>query len=210
MAAISELVRDGLSRAPTRWRKRRLRTRAGSDYLALELADPSGRIEGRVWHDVDLLDSRFAEGDAVGCWPRRALSQPAPARRACDRGGRGCRPGRPMPSLRRDADELEGFLDFLAGEIAHAGLGPSSRRSSAMRRFGVASARRRRPRRGITSTRAVCSSTQSGSPRSAGSSHNSTLVCARPPARGRAAARRRSNARAVPGPGFQVTEEGRC
>ena len=30
-----------------------------------ELVDPSGRIEGRVWHDVDLLDSRFAEGDAV-------------------------------------------------------------------------------------------------------------------------------------------------
>jgi 3'-5' exoribonuclease len=26
------------------------------------------------------------------------------------------------PALRRDADELEGFLEFLAGEIAHAGL----------------------------------------------------------------------------------------
>src|SRR5439155_20913893 len=26
------------------------------------------------------------------------------------------------PALRRDADELEGFLDFLAGELAHAGL----------------------------------------------------------------------------------------
>src|SRR5256712_7335522 len=46
-------------------RKRRLRTRAGADYLALELVDPSGRIEGRVWHDVELLDGRFAEGDAV-------------------------------------------------------------------------------------------------------------------------------------------------
>src|ERR671937_1561939 len=46
-------------------RKRRLRTRSGSPYLALELVDPSGRIEGRVWNDVDLLDGRFGEGDAV-------------------------------------------------------------------------------------------------------------------------------------------------
>src|SRR5205823_1658912 len=46
-------------------RKRRLRTKSGSPYLALELVDPSGRIEGRVWNDVDLLDGRFGEGDAV-------------------------------------------------------------------------------------------------------------------------------------------------
>ena len=46
-------------------RKQRLRTRGGSPYLALELVDPSGRIEARVWNDVDLLDRRFDEGDAV-------------------------------------------------------------------------------------------------------------------------------------------------
>ena len=46
-------------------RKERRRTRAGSSYLALELVDPSGRIEARVWSDVELLDSRFGEGDAV-------------------------------------------------------------------------------------------------------------------------------------------------
>src|SRR5213079_300666 len=46
-------------------RKQRLRTRNGSSYLALELVDASGRIEARVWNDVDLLDGRFAEGDAV-------------------------------------------------------------------------------------------------------------------------------------------------
>ena len=45
--------------------KRRLRTRAGSPYLALELVDKSGRIEARVWNDVELLDTRFKEGDAV-------------------------------------------------------------------------------------------------------------------------------------------------
>ena len=46
-------------------RKRRLTTRAGAPYLALELVDPSGRLEARVWNDVDLLDARFGEGDAV-------------------------------------------------------------------------------------------------------------------------------------------------
>ena len=45
--------------------KRRLRTRNGAPYLALELVDPSGRIEARVWNDVELLDNRFEEGDAV-------------------------------------------------------------------------------------------------------------------------------------------------
>src|SRR3989304_3916240 len=46
-------------------KKERRRTRAGASYLALELADASGRVEARVWNDVDLLDGRFEEGDAV-------------------------------------------------------------------------------------------------------------------------------------------------
>jgi 3'-5' exoribonuclease len=45
--------------------KRKLRTKSGSTYLALELVDPTGRIEARVWNDVELLDGRFGEGDAV-------------------------------------------------------------------------------------------------------------------------------------------------
>jgi 3'-5' exoribonuclease len=104
-------------------RKRRLRTRGGAPYLALELVDPSGRIDARVWHDVELLDSRFAEGDAVRVLGRvekfrdrlqvdvrtlEAAPQADPADLA--------------PALRRDAEELDGFLDFLAGEIAHPGL----------------------------------------------------------------------------------------
>ena len=46
-------------------RKQQLRTRSGNPYLALELVDPSGRIEARVWSDVELLEGRFDEGDAV-------------------------------------------------------------------------------------------------------------------------------------------------
>lgn len=104
-------------------RKQRLRTRSGSPYLALQLVDPSGRIDARVWSDVDLLDRRFGEGDAVRLLGRverfrdrlqievRAL-EPAPD----------ADPAELVPSVRRDADELDGFLDFLAGEIAHPGL----------------------------------------------------------------------------------------
>ena len=33
-------------------KKERRRTRGGSPYLALELVDPSGRIDARVWSDV--------------------------------------------------------------------------------------------------------------------------------------------------------------
>jgi 3'-5' exoribonuclease len=104
-------------------RKRRLRTRGGSPYLALELVDPTGRVEARVWDDVELLDQRFGEGDAVRVLGRverfgsrlqvnvRSLEAAADAD-----------PAGLAPALRRDADELDGFLEFLAGEIAHPGL----------------------------------------------------------------------------------------
>jgi 3'-5' exoribonuclease len=104
-------------------RKERRRTRGGSSYLALELVDPSGRIDARVWQDVELLDGRFAEGDAV-----RVLGR---VERFRDRlqlevrsleAAPGTDPGELAPAGRRDPDELDGFLDFLAGELAHLGL----------------------------------------------------------------------------------------
>ncbi len=104
-------------------RKRRLRTKSGSPYLALELVDPSGRIEGRVWNDVDLLDGRFGEGDAV-----RVLGRVERYRDRLQLDVRSIEPEPEAdpagfaPALRRDADELDGFLDFIAGEISHAGL----------------------------------------------------------------------------------------
>jgi 3'-5' exoribonuclease len=103
--------------------KRRLRTRAGAPYLALELVDASGRIEARVWEDVELLDARFSEGDAVRVLGRverfrdRLQLEVRSLEAAPD-----ADPAALAPALRRDADELDGFLEFLAGEIAHAGL----------------------------------------------------------------------------------------
>jgi 3'-5' exoribonuclease len=104
-------------------RKERRRTRAGAPYLALELADASGRIEARVWSDVELLDQRFAEGDAVHVLGRverfggRLQVQVRAVEAAAD-----ADPAELTPSLRRDADELDGFLEFLAAELAHPGL----------------------------------------------------------------------------------------
>jgi 3'-5' exoribonuclease len=104
-------------------RKQRLRTRNGSPYLALELADQSGRIEARVWNDVELLDGRFTEGDAVHVLGRverfrdRLQLEVRSLEAAPD-----ADPTTLAPALRRDADELDGFLEFLAGEIAHPGL----------------------------------------------------------------------------------------
>jgi 3'-5' exoribonuclease len=103
-------------------RKRRLTTKAGAPYLALELVDPSGRIEARVWQDVELLDRRFDEGDAVRVLGRveRYGNRLQLQVRSLDAAE--VDPGTLAPAMRRDADELDGFLEFLAGEIAHPGL----------------------------------------------------------------------------------------
>src|SRR5213082_2732308 len=98
-------------------KKQRLRTRNGAAYLALELVDPSGRISARVWNDVELLDARFAEGDAV-----RVLGRVEKFRDKLQLEVRSLEsapetdPAELAPALRRDADELDGFLEFLAGE----------------------------------------------------------------------------------------------
>ena len=124
MSTIAELAEDRVVEGVYAVaRKRRLRTRTGSDYLALELVDPSGRIEGRVWHDVDLLDSRFGEGDAVRVLGRveRFRDRLQLDVRAIE-SAEGADPAELAPAMRRDADELEGFLDFILAEITHAGL----------------------------------------------------------------------------------------
>ena len=123
MSAIASLAEDrvieGIYAVA---RKERRRTRAGAPYLALELVDPSGRIEARVWSDVELLDSRFGEGDAV-----RVLGRVERFRDRLQVDVRSVEaaeadPAELAPALRRDAAELDGFFEFLAAEIAHPGL----------------------------------------------------------------------------------------
>ncbi len=99
-------------------KKQRLRTRNGAAYLALELVDPSGRIAARVWNDVELLDGRFGEGDAV-----RVLGRVERFRDSLQLDVRTIEPAAEVdpaemaPAMRRDADELQGFLEFLSGEV---------------------------------------------------------------------------------------------
>lgn len=124
MSAIAELVEERVVEGVYAVaRKRRLHTRGGAAYLALELVDPSGRIDARVWHDVELLDARFKEGDAV-----RVLGRVEKFRDRLQVDVRTLEaapeadPATFAPALRRDAEELDGFLEFLAGEITHPGL----------------------------------------------------------------------------------------
>ena len=102
--------------------KRKLRTKSGTAYLALELVDATGHIEARVWNDVELLDGRFAEGDAIRVLARvekfrDRLQLDVRSLEAAD-----VDPQTLTPAIRRDRDELSGFLDFLVGEVTHGGL----------------------------------------------------------------------------------------
>ena len=123
MSAIAELAEDQVVEAVYAVaRKQRLRTRAGAAYLALELVDPSGRIDARVWKDVELLDARFNEGDAVRVLGRverfrDRLQVDVRSLEAVDEDPAGL-----VPAMRRDADELDGFVEFLAAEVTHTGL----------------------------------------------------------------------------------------
>lgn len=123
MSTISELAADRtVEGVYAVARKQRRTTRKGAPYLVVELVDPTGRIEGRIWNDVELLDGRFAEGDAVRVLGRvesfdNRLQLEIRSVEATDTDPAGL-----APRMRRDADELDGFLEFMAGELAHAGL----------------------------------------------------------------------------------------
>jgi 3'-5' exoribonuclease len=120
-------------------RKERLRTKGGAPYLALELIDSTGRMQARIWNDVELLDQRFAEGDAV-----RVLGRVERFRNSLQLDVRTLEPAAEVdpatmaPALRRDADELEGFLEFLVAEIHNEPLRVLVTRAlgeSALRRY---------------------------------------------------------------------------
>ncbi|HUZ81230.1 MAG TPA: HD domain-containing protein [Gaiellaceae bacterium] len=120
---IAELTEDRVVEAVYAVRlKRKLRTKSGASYLALELVDPTGTIEARVWKDVELLDGRFGEGDAVRVLGRvekfrDRLQLDVRSLEAAD-----VDPASLTPSMRRDEDELAGFLEFLVADVTHPGL----------------------------------------------------------------------------------------
>jgi 3'-5' exoribonuclease len=101
-------------------RKDRLTTRTGSPYLALELRDRSGTIQARAFRDADVLAGRFERGDLVHASGRverfrdeLVLEVLDIARADPD----AVDPGSFLPTAYRDLDELDGFLEHLAGEV---------------------------------------------------------------------------------------------
>jgi len=106
-------------------RKDRLTTRTGSSYLALELRDRTGTVPARAFQNADELAGRFERGDIVRVRARVErfrdqltlevvdIARVAPED-AVD-------PGRFLPTAYRDLDELDGFLEHLAGEVYDRG-----------------------------------------------------------------------------------------
>jgi 3'-5' exoribonuclease len=103
-------------------RKDRLTTRTGSPYLALELRDRTGTIQARAFRDADALAGRFERGQLVRASGRverfrdELVLEILDIRRA-DPDADGVDPAAFLPSAYRDLDELDGFLEHLAGEV---------------------------------------------------------------------------------------------
>jgi 3'-5' exoribonuclease len=102
-------------------RKDRLMTRNGTPYLSLELRDQTGVIQARAFRDADALAGRFERGDLVRASGRVERFRDelvveilrierAAADEAID-------PAAFLPHAYRDLDELDGFLEHLAGEV---------------------------------------------------------------------------------------------
>jgi 3'-5' exoribonuclease len=106
-------------------RKDRLYTRTGSPYLLLELRDRSGTIQARVFQQADALAGRFERGDLVRVSGRVERFRDQPVLEVLEiarvQPGAGdsesADPARFLPTAYRDLDELEGFLEHLAGEV---------------------------------------------------------------------------------------------
>jgi 3'-5' exoribonuclease len=103
-------------------RKDRLKTRTGSPYLALELRDRTGTLPARAFQNADALAGRFERGDVVRVRGRverfrdELVLELVDIARADD-----VDPGRFLPTAYRDLDELDGFLEHLAGEVYDRG-----------------------------------------------------------------------------------------
>jgi 3'-5' exoribonuclease len=101
-------------------RKDRLMTRGGSPYLALELRDRTGAVAARAFQNADALAGRFERGDVVRVVGKVERFREELVLELSDiaRAAEGeVDPARFLPSAYRDLDELDGFLEHLAGEV---------------------------------------------------------------------------------------------
>src|ERR687890_2686753 len=104
-------------------RKDRLVSRTGAPYLALELRDRTGALPARVFRDADLHAGRFERGDLVrvaGRVERFREELQADLRAIARAAELEADPAAFLPVAHRDLDELDGFLEHLAGEVTDA------------------------------------------------------------------------------------------
>ena len=105
-------------------RKDRLAARTGAPYLSIELRDRSGALPARVFRDADLQGGRFDAGDLVRVSGRvvRFREQTQIELDRIERAsGEDADPTAFLPVAYRDLDELDGFLEHLAREVADPG-----------------------------------------------------------------------------------------
>ena len=101
-------------------RKDRLVTRSGSPYLALELRDRTGAVPARAFQNADALAGRFERGDVVrirGSVERFRDELVVEITQIARADSDGVDPARFLPTAYRDVEELDGFLEHLAGEV---------------------------------------------------------------------------------------------
>jgi 3'-5' exoribonuclease len=106
-------------------RKDRLLSRAGVPYLAVELCDRTGAVQGRAFRDADVLAGRFDRGDLVRVAGRveRFRDELQVELRSIGRAQDAeADPTAFLPVAYRDLDELDGFLEHLAREVHDPGL----------------------------------------------------------------------------------------
>lgn len=106
-------------------RKEKLTARSGAPYLSVELRDATGKIGARAFRDASFLAGRFDRGDIVHIAGRvesfkdeRQINLRSIERTDAS----AVDPRTFLPSAYRDVDELEGFFEHLAREIADPGL----------------------------------------------------------------------------------------
>ncbi|HEY1778448.1 MAG TPA: HD domain-containing protein [Solirubrobacteraceae bacterium] len=115
---------DGVDGVFACTRKDRLAARTGAPYLSIELRDRSGALPARVFRDADLQGGRFEAGDLVRVQGRVVRFRDQ-TQIELDRIERAAQdeidPADFLPVAYRDLDELDGFLEHLAREVADPG-----------------------------------------------------------------------------------------
>jgi 3'-5' exoribonuclease len=99
-------------------RKDRLTARTGTPYLAVELRDRSGAIQGRAFRDADFLAGQFERGDLVEVSGRvERFREQLQVELDSIRRTEAADPAAFLPAAYRDVEELDGFLEHLAREV---------------------------------------------------------------------------------------------